>query len=363
MKKMAFMITCGTLLGAYLVLPTTKPAALVSSTANTAAMPVAAAAVKTAIATEKPVFIKQVMKQQMQQVAQTYENNMRFPKYSKPLSKKDWSLLNPRAFVANHKPLDVGTGISAAIVLKQYIVSSDDNLNIEVSIHMDDDTEMGIEQVSAFLSDAQPQGTSPVAQLTPSSAEDGKLIFSGQMPSGWLSDLEHKEHQLFAQVLFANNETAKLSATFKLVGNDATLTSLSSAYVEGAHLMIPAHFDVQVEGRYRVRANLFDEKNQPVSHLNSIVLLTDGNTSGVLKVHAATLRNQGSAGPYILKDFDITRGPAGPGQGTHYGSSAQAEFSVNGFDLNFYSDEEYSNPKNQKRLEFLKAMANTQLTH
>jgi len=361
MKKMALFVVSGALFGTYLLLPNTEPTPVVKTEFNTPETAASATTMRAVHTTEKPVFMKQVMKQQMQQVAQAYENNMRFPKYSKPLSKDDWSLLNPRAFVAKHKPLDVGSGVNAAIVLPQYIVSSDQALTVDVSINSDGDSEMSISEVTAFLANQQ-QTNSTV--LTQHDIEDGNTLFSGEIPASWLSALEHTEQQLFAQIVFENNQSAKLSATFKLVGNDATLTRISNAYVDGAHLIIPAHFDVQVEGRYRVRANLFDEATQrPVSHLNSVVLLKDGNTSGLLKVHATTLRNQGFAGPYILKDFDITRGPAGPGQSTHYGNSAQPQFSVNGFDLSFYSDEEYSNPKNQQRLEFLKTMADTQLTY
>jgi hypothetical protein len=61
-----------------------------------------------------------------------------------------------------------------------------------------------------------------------------------------------------------------------------------------------------------------------------------------------------------LKDFDITRGPAHPGDKTGYGSSSSEEFSVQGFDLNSYSHEPYHDPKNQQRLEFLQKMAGIQ---
>jgi len=141
----------------------------------------------------------------------------------------------------------------------------------------------------------------------------------------------------------------------------ATLTHLNSSYVEGAHLVIPAHFDVSVPGYYRVQANLFDEKSQqPISHINTAFLLTKRQNSGMLKVHASTLRSKGFSGPYSLTHFDITRGPSKPGDKTGYGSSEEKSFKIEGFDLNSYSHEAYDDPKNRQRLEFLQKMAGVQ---
>jgi len=161
-----------------------------------------------------------------------------------------------------------------------------------------------------------------------------------------------------AEIDFNGNSPAKISAVFKLAGTDATLTNLDEAYIDGAHLIIPAQFDVAVPGYYRIQANLYDSASQqPISHLNSAFLLTKRENSGLLKVHAVTLRSQGSPGPYQLRDINVTRGPEKPGDKTGYGFSKQSSYEVNGFDLSHYSDEEFVDPKNQQRLEFLQKMA------
>ena len=79
-----------------------------------------------------------------------------------------------------------------------------------------------------------------------------------------------------------------------------------------------------------------------------------------MKVHASTLRRTGNPGPYLLTGFDITRSPAKPGDRTGYGSSDLSSVHVQGFSLNSYSNEEYEDPKNRQRLEFLQRMAEVQ---
>jgi hypothetical protein len=85
--------------------------------------------------------------------------------------------------------------------------------------------------------------------------------------------------------------------------------------------------------------------------------LSPQNNSGLLKVHAATLRAKQAAGPYVLKDFDIARMSDVPGELTTYGSSKFESFAVRGFALSSYSNEPYYDPAVQQKLEFLQKLA------
>lgn len=81
------------------------------------------------------------------------------------------------------------------------------------------------------------------------------------------------------------------------------------------------------------------------------------NRNGLLKVHTVTLRAKHAAGPYVLRDFDITRLPDTPGELTSYGSAAVESFAVRGFPLDSYSNEPYVDPEAQQRADFLKKLA------
>jgi hypothetical protein len=301
-------------------------------------------------------WISEGARLQMADISQAYEENIRYPKYSKPLHKNDWNLLNPRAFVPSTTSLDFNEGLSAAIVLSEYIVSRDEDLPVEVQVSGKALNSVTPEFISVYLSD-KGKHTKALA-LTSVVSSEGMLTYSGIMDKTLFSDIANSEIMIIAELSFSNDEEAKVSAIFKLMGTEATLTSLSDSFVEGAHLMIPASFDVSTPGYYRIEANLFDKATQtPISHLNSAFLLTKLKNTGLLKIHASTLRSKGFVGPYILTDFNITRRPAKPGDTTGYGRSEEDSFAIQGFDFSFYSEADYVDLKNQQRLEFLQKMA------
>lgn len=301
------------------------------------------------------VWIENAITQQLAEVAHAYEENMRFPKYSKPLRSNDWNLLNPRPFIVKKIPLEVAENLSAAIVIDQYIINREQDLPIKVKVSGDlsHDT---VQQVSVQI---PTQGsTQPTQPLSLSQQSDHEVIYSGILPASSIASANSGEQKIIANIMFNHYKDAKISTVVKLADNAITLSHLGDSYIEGPHLMIPAHFDVQSAGNYRLQANLFDLNSmQPVSHLNSLFALTESENETVLKVHAVTLRAQGFSGPYLLRDINLTRPPVKPGDATGYGSSSKPNYEVRGFDLSHYSDEVYSNENNVKRLEFLNKMA------
>lgn len=306
-------------------------------------------------------FMTQAIKAQMHDIAIAYESNIRFPTYSKPLSLDDWSLLNPRPFVERKVPLDINAQISASIVLKHYIVHRDEDLEAQVHISTGPSQTIDVVNISIALGES----STPVARFTRSPPETMRdvsdtIIFEGTIGAHHLHSLPARENILRAKVLFSDNQEAVVSAAFKLVGTDAIITSLGEAYVDGPHLMIPIDFELNIDGIYRVQANLFDAaSNQPVSHINALFKLDQENTSAALKVHAVTLRHSTYSGPYVLRDINLTRSPAHPGDQTGYGTSAQSSYLVKGFDLAAYDATEHEDPKAERRLEFLQRLAET----
>lgn len=300
------------------------------------------------------VWISEGIKEQMVDVAEAFKENMRYPAYSKPLHSNDWSMLNPRAFVPKLVELDL-EGLSAEIVVDQYVVSRDKDLPVRVNIHGLESIEATVSEVSVFLGSGVP------TIINKSSGSKGVLTYYALIANKDFGDSNDTEVPLSASITLDSGEQTRVSAVVKLAETEAVLTGLGTSFVEGSDLMIPAYFNVKEEGFYRVRANLFDQTTEaPISHINASFMLSEQENEGLLKIHASTLRSKGYEGPYVLKDFDITRGPAKPGDRTGYGASVAKEFSVQGFDLNSYSHEPYHDPKSQQRLEFLQKMAGIQ---
>lgn len=310
----------------------------------------------TAEAKENPeeVFLQEAIQGQISDIAEQYASNMRFPSYSKPLSSADWNLLNPRPFVPRPIPLDSGSGLAGAIMLPNAVVLRGDELALEVHI-TGNEAEASRLKILAWLDKYEAKTRTPLRYQKRS---NGKAIYSGSFDADLIDEIDGDQGIILAELDSRSTGTAKLSAVFKLSGTDVVLNSVDEAYVEGANLIIPIGLQTHHDGYYRVRANLFDlGSGQPVSHLNSTFTLKQGSHSVSLKVHAATLRQQNASGPYLLTDFDLTRGPAKPGDKTGYGKAAKQYYEVSGYPLDSYSNEEYSDPKNQQRLEFLQKMA------
>lgn len=300
------------------------------------------------------------LRQQFADIARVYTENARYPSYATPLHQNDWAQLNPRAFVPRATALKNMPGVTVSVQLDHYIVDRDTDLPVRVVVAPEQGA-TDIPMVSAVQVQLQKAGSSPVvALLLGDEMSDGDMqVFSGVLPAAALRAVPAGETVLVARVSFAQAESAVVTAMVKTYESDARLLRVGSTRIDGADLVIPAVFDVKAPGLYRVAANLFAADGKtPVSHLNAEFQLAAGSSTQPLKVHAVTLRAKGDAGPYVLRDIDITRAPDAPGDATGYGSSAADRYDVRGFPLAAYSEEAWVDPENEQRQKFLEKLAN-----
>ena len=301
-------------------------------------------------AEQPPATDASPMQHQLQEVAEAYRHSSRFPSYSVPLQESDWQLLNPRAFIPTEMPIKGEDDLSVRIELAHYIADIQQPLPVRVITSYADRPVQGVAIILG-------KGSS-TTRLTIDSDQPGLRSFQGILQPETLAAAGTGEVAVIANLELAGGKRADLATVVELYRSDATLLRLGDAYVDGAHLMIPAHFEVHTPGLFRIQANLYDaESAAPVSHLNSSFALSGGKASGLLKVHAVTLRAQDAAGPYQLKDINIVRSPERPGVATGYGSAEAEAYQVNGFSLDSYSDADYVDPQTQQRLEFLDRLA------
>lgn len=297
------------------------------------------------------------MQQQLGDVVRAYAENTRYPEYSKPLNANDWNLLHPRAFVARKAALANTSGMTATIVIDRYIVDRNVDLPVQVQVAAKPGAEHAAlaTRVAVWL---QQKGQRSAPAVLADRGASGEQAFAGIVPASVLQSVSVGETAVLAEVQFSNGERSVVTAMVKLYERGARLVRLGDASVDGADLVIPAYFEVTSPGRYRVEANLFSAAgNEPVSHLNAEFPLSAEARVGLMKVHAVTLRAKGAAGPYVLRDIDISRQPDQPGDATGYGTTAAESFTVRGFPLASYSSEPWQDPAAQQRLDFLKKLA------
>lgn len=303
------------------------------------------------------------MREQLTEIAETYRHNSRFPTYSQPLRENDWSLLNPRAFVPAERPLANAPSIRASIELPYYVLNRNQDLPVKVIVVTESqgtDTPLLRATGGQVFIRHGGHSSSPVA-LASANRQGNVETFFATVPAGELAKLPDAEVEVSASLSLSDGQVSGISAMARLFQSSASLKYLGTTYIDGAHLVIPAHFQVTEAGYYRVQANLFSQDGEPVSHLNAAFSLSTGNAIGLLKVHAVTLREAGLAGPYVLTDINVMRMPSAPGESTLYGSAQATRYPVAGFPLGSYDDTPYQDPTAQQRLEFLQNLsANTE---
>lgn len=290
------------------------------------------------------------MREQLQEVASAYREASRFPDYSIPLTGQDWQLLNPRPFVPRSSSVEGEPDLSVSIELPQYIIDMAQPVPVRVVAQS---ASVRVAGVSVMLKGTG-GGASGAVPLLAANGSSNVQIFEGVLSASDLAAAGPGEAAVMAQLSLPAGKSASVAAMVQIYASAADLLYLGDAFVDGPHLVIPAHFRVNNPGYYRVQANLYDAASgAPVSHLNSTFTLSESDNTGLLKVHAVTLREMQAAGPYLLKDFNIVRSPARPGEQTGFGSSAQASFQIQGFSLDRYSDDPYINEAAIQRQNFL----------
>lgn len=293
-------------------------------------------------------------------MAQQYKQDIQFPAYSKPLTRNDWAQLNPRPFVPHRLPLAGMDGLTAEIVLEHFQTTREEGLPILIKVYGDAHKATAAQVILSALGAKESEAVT--IRLNKIASEIAQQWFHAEVSTSHLNKLADGDILVRGFLEFEQMDTVNLSATFLLSDSVASLIGVDDSYVAGSDLVIPLSFEVKEEGLYRIRANLFDKTTQaPISHLNASFSLSTLNSSGEFHVHASVLRQSGSMGPYILKDFSVIKSPLEPGQKSAYGHTDHAEYEVSGFDLDSYSREEYQDELTKKRLEFLQKMSSQPL--
>ena len=308
---------------------------------------------------ESPESPENPMQEQLAEIASTYQRNSRFPTYSQPLTDNDWSALNPRAFIPEERPLSNAPSLRVSIELPHYIVDSNRDLPVQVIV-VSDASSSGAPPLKATAVQVlvrSRNASSPPVLLVRTREQGNVDTFAATIPATALAPFANSEAEVAALLALSDGKNSSASTMIRLFQSTASLDAIGAAYNDGTHLVIPAFFQVMDAGMYRVQANLFTQTGAPVAHLNSTFSLSTGNVTGLLKVHATTLREQGLPGPYVLTDINLMRMPAAPGEQTRYGSSQAESYPVNGFPLDSYSDEPYQDPAAQQRLDFLEKLS------
>jgi len=275
-------------------------------------------------------------------IAKAYGAELTFPAYSQPLSSNDFDRLNQNHFNPQSIPVDdQGTTISASLSKYRYtfpetVLATLAGDNIDYARAEIVDVTSGETLISSPF---EYDGSRWSAQLV------GQQDFPAQL-----------QVNVRARV---NGKNITMALALKYIDSVATLEGFEPAFHQDADMVIRAKLTTKAKGLYRLRANLFDEKQQPIAHLVSRERLDKGANTIDLKAHQSVL--QGLQGSLFLSSFTLELMSPAPGKPTRYGDSAISQFEIKNFAIASLSDTPYQPSKQeQQRLLLLQKMAQGQ---
>ena len=295
---------------------------------------------------------KEDFRQNMNAIARAFKKSLSYPFYSRPLSDRDFSLLNPNH--ANTMVHDFNDGeYSARIILPHYMIFHDSEIPISIEFKNTEDSTLPVftavdGEISNYSND---ESNNFNFQLISSSTE--KKVYQALIkPSK--EEFSNWPEELNLKVSFKpeNEKGKEITRMFKLIPSVAKIVSIKPTELNESNLVIPLDIQTIEPGDYKVTANLFSkETGKPIAHLTGKSLNIDGLSRVTLMAHSRILIEKNEPGPYILKNIMITKIPADFSEKWRFGDASEQEFELTGFDLEKYSNIEWQDEHDKNKYE------------
>ena len=163
-----------------------------------------------------------------------------------------------------------------------------------------------------------------------------------------------EELRLIARVDFERGEDI-VSADVRLYHSVASVVSVSEGYAQGPDMKIPVTLQIDKEGIFRLRANLYQQGGKAIASLVEKQRLSEGEQTVELKAFKRVLPE--GAIDLELRDVVIERMSGHPGEKAGYGQSDAESYPFGRFDSGMLTDEEYQMTEQEKQqLAFLQQL-------
>ncbi len=303
-------------------------------------------------------FASNSMQAQVMRVADLYESQINYPKYSYSIAKGNLGQFIPNQHIATSLPL-MGSGLgddaSLQLSLDKFHYFWGETLIPTVTIILDGSgTEIDQATFTLVTADGKTVLSSNESRISRNQATADISLSS-------TSSTDEQDYFLVAEVRTSGSgEHYEVRTSLKVGNMVGEITGISNSHLDGSHLVIPVNLTLEDGGYYLISANLYTDNNEPLLNLSYKGKLSKLDDNVLLRAHFSALSISNNEGPYKLGNFDLKKLPSGPGDPTEYGKVPKKEFSVQGFPFNDYDQTPYSNPQAEARVEFLKTLSNSQ---
>lgn len=276
------------------------------------------------------------------QVAEQYEQSSRYPGYSVPLSPDQAS-----AYAGNHFDpitLPLSNGGEFVVSLEKFRFTRGEDILVVASLS--GPMVVG-HSMSARLESATDGSKAESTTLSP--AEDG--FREGIVDS----DVAPGEYRLIVEASVDGNPLRHVS-TLTVEPDLGDFEGIDSPHVSGNDLIIPFKFDARETGVYALSGHLF-ANGQPIAHLTTEQRLDTRSNTIELKAHGSVLASHSDEGTMMLRNLQIRRLPARPGDRTDYAFGPEEGYRFSPPDLDSLEDTPARDPLSEQRAALLKSMA------
>lgn len=306
-------------------------------------------------------FLTQSLQEELDWVAQAYEQQSRYPANSRPVIDQDLAR-SPEPFEEAEVEMrlpDEDSGelspvtLSASVDKMRYFMGDTISLRLLVS-GMEPNQSLS---ASANIKEIAGGDLLPVnADLL--GADGGQGLYLATVETNTLN-LRPEPKELLARFMVQIDEKDYVTTVpFFLSSSSAQLENVALSQPDGAYLTIPLEFSVYQSGYYFVSAYLDDAaSSKALLQLQTEGLMQTGNDQLLLKAHHQALKDAGSQGPYQLRVVRSYRG-AEPGEDNDVPTGiSQAAYSVPAVAFESYEDTPYSDPAVEERLQALRSLS------
>lgn len=314
---------------------------------------------------KKPVSKKQVnalntqvIKDEVQHIANLYEENSRYPIGSQPIrNPNDVREFQPfeQSEVKLPFPSDENDKspiyLSAATEKFQYFQGDIIKARLQIL-----NAEPGSAySVSGVISGGH--GELPTT-LNFKVDNDSSNVFETSFDTKAVSHELMSNEMLFKFLVSVNGRSLSTTVTFRYAHPSAEFISLSEVRPVGAELRIPLKYDVFESGYYFVSAVLEDAASSlPLIQLQNEGRLSKGESTLTLNAHIAALKSMGSEGPYRLRSINIYRGAEEHENFDSPGTYVKSGIKISQFPFSQYNDEPFVDSDAQERIQFLQELS------
>ena len=306
--------------------------------------------------TQNP-YENEALKAQIQQVADIYAENIKYPVTSQPIYNPD--------DVREYKPFEQSevdlpfpeddsdeNPIRISAATDRFLYFQGDTILIRVKVS-GAPSGVVVQVNGVFSSSNGDIPTKPVFETNNQDQTEFTASFDTRLaPSNRLTP-----EMLVKLSVVVGNRDLSTSVPFRYTIASAQVVGVQQARPEGAELVIPLLLNVFQAGYYFVNGVLEEAgSGRPLIQLQAESRLPQGSGVINLKAHIAALKRQGSQGPYILRNIQAYRG-AGVGESLDVpASSLQSQFTINGFPFSAYEDKAFVDELAKERLEYLRKL-------